>query len=139
MSPRAVLIHLLLCISLVLNGSAYAVASTQMHRMHAAAATAMATTALPCHDTHGSQHAGMHASADTASTASACHDSEDGRSAPDCCKSTQCSCDCLQHATATLAGISTLPAVIAGASVVRAMSPDHAAPTLASPIRPPIV
>jgi hypothetical protein len=147
MSPRAVLLRVLLCISLVLNGWGYAAASTQVHRMHATAeetahaTVAMAHSAMPCHalDHHGDGHSGLHAAADMASATNACDDTDGGKSNPDCCTSSQCACDCMQHATATPAHAPALPAVIARATDARAMGPDHPAPTLASPIRPPIV
>ncbi|HEY5849873.1 MAG TPA: CopL family metal-binding regulatory protein [Lysobacter sp.] len=147
MSPRAVLLRVLLCISLVLNGWGYASASTQMHHMHATAeeaapgTAALANAAMPCHalDEHGDNHSAWHAAADMASATTACDDTDGGKSKPDCCTSAQCACDCLQHATATPAHAPALPAVIARAADARAMSPDRPAPTLASPIRPPIV
>ncbi|MND04295.1 hypothetical protein D3C83_244990 [compost metagenome] len=63
---------------------------------------------------------------------------DDGQAAPDCCQSSQCACDCLQYATATLADVPALPAVIERAARIRALSPSHVAPALANPIRPPI-
>ncbi len=144
MSLRAFLLRALLCLSLVLNGSGYAVASTQMQLMHVAAMqpsqAAAAQTAAPCHEQlhPGSAAPSMHVMADMASSAAACDDGHGSPAAPDCCQSSQCACDCLQYATATLAEGPDLPAMIERAAEVRAPSPSHVAPALANPIRPPI-
>lgn len=144
MPLHAFLLRALLCLSLVLNGSGYAVASTQMQLMHVAATqaslAATAHTAPPCHEQlhEGSAAPSLHVMADMASSAAACDGSHGSQAAPDCCQSSQCACDCLQYATATLADVPALPAVIEHAAETRALSPSHVAPTLANPIRPPI-
>lgn len=144
MPLRAFLLRALLCLSLVLNGSGYAVASTQMQLMHVAAAqaslAAAAQKAPPCHEQlhEGSTAPSTHLMADTASSAAACDDSHGSKAAPDCCQSSQCACDCLQYATATLANVPALPALIEHAAELGALSPSHVAPALANPIRPPI-
>lgn len=143
MSPRALLLRVLLILSLVLNGSGYAVASTQMHLAHMAtvhstiAAADMHDAAPPCHE-QGGQHAGQSGMHDMATNAAACDDAVTRHAAPDCCQSSQCACDWLQHATATLAQVPVLPSMAVRAPDVRAMHCSHAAPALANPIRPPI-
>ncbi len=141
---RAFLLRALLCLSLVLNGSGYAVASTQMQLMHVAATqaslAAAAQDAPPCHEQRDERSAApaLHVMADMASSAVACDDSHGSQATPDCCQSSQCACDCLQYATATLADVPALPAVIERAAELRAPSFSHVAPALANPIRPPI-
>jgi hypothetical protein len=145
MPLRAFLLRALLCLSLVLNGSGYAVASTQMQLTHVAATqaslAAAAQIAPPCHEQRHDNDAApsMHMMVDMASSAAACDDSQGSHASPDCCQSSQCACDCLQYATATLADVPALPAVIEHAAEIRALSPSHVAPALANPIRPPIV
>lgn len=143
MPLRAFLLRALLCLSLVLNGSGYAVASTQMQLMHVAATqaalAAAAPAAPPCHEQlhEGSAVPSMHVMADMASS-TACDDGHGSQAGPDCCQSSQCACDCLQYATATLADVPALPAVIEHAAEIGPLSPSHVAPALANPIRPPI-
>ncbi|UNK49779.1 CopL family metal-binding regulatory protein [Lysobacter sp. S4-A87] len=143
MSLRAFLLRALLCLSLVLNGSGYAVASTQMQLTHMAATqaslAAAAQVAPPCHTQvdEGTAVATGHVMGDMASSA-ACDDRHGSQASPDCCQSSHCACDCLQYATATLADVPALPAVIERAAEIRALSPSHVAPALANPIRPPI-
>jgi hypothetical protein len=140
MPLRAFLLRALLCLSLVLNGSGYAVAPTQMQVMHVAATqAALAMAHQPCHEQlhEGSAAPTMHVMADTASSG-ACDDGHGSQSAPDCCKSSQCACDCLQYATATLTDVPALPALIERTAPLLSLSPGHVAPALANPIRPPI-
>lgn len=135
MSPRALLLRVLLCISLVLNGSGYAVAATQMHMAHLAADNVAAMDDAdmpPCHS-HGDS---VEAVAKPAPMTDC--ESTHAPTQPDCCQSSQCACDCLQHATATLVQLPSPAATIARAPGIATMHDGHAAPALANLIRPPI-
>jgi hypothetical protein len=156
----SVLLRLLLCLGLILNGSAYAVASTQMQLSHLSAAIEAAAVAqASCHEgmasrgmTHGgTTHGGMlH---DRMTMADMDHDgasmpAEHGdhgnghapdESSPDCCKSPSCTCSCLQPTPAAAIAFALGGAHIGHAMLARPMPVDHDAPALPYPIRPPIV
>ncbi|KRD39744.1 hypothetical protein ASE35_05320 [Lysobacter sp. Root916] len=145
----SVLLRLLLCVGLILNGSAYAVASTQMQLTHMSAAIeAAATVQTSCHDgmaAGGMAHDGMAMAAmDHASMSAPSDHSHHGQgqapdgAQPDCCKSPTCTCSCLQPAPATAIAFALGGAHIGHSLIARPMSVDHDAPALPYPIRPPI-
>ncbi|MFC3549491.1 CopL family metal-binding regulatory protein [Lysobacter cavernae] len=134
MTPFAFLLRVLLCIGLVLNGSGFAVAVTQMQMAHMASAVVMMPVqakagdedaSQACHDVTATAHA-------QASSASSKHDP-----APDCCQSSQCACDCLQHVSAAMA-VQVADSLIIRAPSLRPMPTGHASPVLPNLIRPPI-
>lgn len=132
MSLRALVLRLLLCLTLVLNGSGYAVAATQMALAHGNASLSMHREAMPCGHTADVQASG--AATDIASCTA-----HGAPPAPaDCCQSPQCSCDCLQHASVA----TPMAVVIAGApshtGIAREMHADHVPPLLPNLFRPPI-
>lgn len=137
MVPFAFLLRVLLCIGLVLNGSGFVVAATQMQMAHLTSAVAM-----PAHAKAGDENAmqGCHdltAPAQEATvvdegSATSLHDQ-----APDCCQSSQCACDCLQHVSAAIA-VQVPDSLIIRAPSLRPMSTGHASPVLPHLIRPPI-
>ena len=151
----SILLRLLLCVGLILNGSAYAVASTQMQLTHMTAAIeAAAMPQTPCHDRmamagmdhSGMDHAGMsHAGmaheqmAMPAEHAQHDHGQAPNAADPDCCKSQTCNCSCLQPAPATAIAFALGGAHIGHSPIARPMPVDHDAPALPYPIRPPIV
>lgn len=145
MSASALLLRLLLCVILILNGSGAAFAATGMelaHRAGAGAHGAVASTHTnmadeastgeqrPCHgsapgpDPEPTQPASKHAVSD------------DRPADGDCCPSSHCAC--LQHLTATMPQFVIRPAVIAKAASDRAISRAHTAPPILHLIRPPI-
>lgn len=135
----SVLLRLLLCVGLILNGSAYAVASTQMQLSHMTAAIeAAAMTHTSCHD--GISMAGMDHERMSASAEHRGHDRGHAPDAsqPDCCKSPTCDCSCLQPAPATAIAFAFGGAHIGHSLIARPMPVDHDAPALPYPIRPPI-
>ncbi|SFK92683.1 CopL family metal-binding regulatory protein [Lysobacter sp. cf310] len=155
----SVLLRLLLCVGLILNGSAYAVASTQMQLTHMTAAIEAAALAqTSCHDgmpqdgmaangmTHdglsmaGMSMAGMDHESMSASADHRHHGQGQAPDAaqPDCCKSPTCTCSCLQPAPATAIAFAFGGAHIGHSLIARPMSVDHDAPALPYPIRPPI-
>lgn len=148
----SILLRLLLCVGLILNGSAYAVASTQMQLSHMSAAIEAAAIAqTSCHDgmtDNGMIHGGMIHDGDGMQMAGMDHDGASmpaghsghapDASSPDCCKSPTCTCSCLQPAPAAAIAFALGGAHIGNAMVARPMPVDHDAPALPYPIRPPI-
>ena len=142
MSISAILLRVVLCIGLVLNGSGHAVAATQMQVKHlAAVSAAMQTTAAaffqdaavqPCHEDPSTTGV-VPAIAGTGE-----NPANPEIPTPDCCKSMNCAGVCAQHAFATMPGLSAGTLVIDHASSVRPMRTGHPAPALPHLIRPPI-
>ncbi len=141
MTSAALLLRVLLCLSLILNGSAYAMAGTQMQLQHAAMLPSTMPSeaaiissddgvAAPCDQSMDiGQHAGIPPVGDAPQVSTAQHD--------DCCPTSQCDCACVQH---TLAALQVLPspAGVDRSHMAIAISLGHSSPTLAHLIRPPI-
>ncbi len=141
MSARAIMLRVLLCLALVLNGATPAMASAQMVQMHAAhlsdsRAVTPATQVVSvepsasCHDQvvqAQPQHADEVAD----------HQQPD-QSDPGCCKSNVCTCACVHHAAAMAPLVVFHGASIAQGNSVRPMALSHPAPALPHQIRPPI-
>ena len=141
MSTRAILLRLLLCVALVFNGAASAMASVQMMLMHAdrhetastsVAPMASAESEMPCH--HDGQPAH---SQDAADAATATKDKQPGQT-PDCCKSSTCTCACVHQAAAMVPMMPFQGAALLHVGSVRSMALGHATPPLPHLIRPPI-
>lgn len=136
-SSLALLLRVLLSITLILNGSGYALAATQVQMAqaamaHDAAPTAQHGTARACHEQ------GMAAMTTDAPANADSHTSNSGHPVPDCCKSGKCVCAAAQPTSLTLASLSLREAGIYRAIGVPAIRVGHASPLLAHPIRPPI-
>ena len=128
MSVRFVLLRLLLCLALLLNGTASAMAAARMAIPHAEPQGRTMQSAAPCHDMAMVDQAA--ASTDRAP--------EDGHPAPDCCESGICQCACV-HAAQPAVPAMPAPGFIAGGSrPAQAMPAGHADPALPHPVRPPI-
>lgn len=144
MPVPSLLLRVLLSLSLVLNGSSYAMASTHMQMgHHESAATTpqqktddtVAAADPACHQ----QHAGGSEPATQAPDTTP--DIAPVKSAPpqpDCCKSGACPCACVQQAQAAIPMYSLGDSVMGHADLVIALKPGHAAPGLRHLIRPPI-
>jgi hypothetical protein len=141
MSTRAILLRLLLCIALVFNGAASAMASVQMMQMHAdgqgtasipVPTMADAEPAMPCHHDGQASH-----SQDAADAATPSKDKQPHQ-APDCCKSSTCTCACVHQAAAMVPMMAFQGAALLHAGSVRSMALGHPAPALPHLIRPPI-
>ena len=143
MSFWPILLRALISLSLILNGSAYAVASTHMQLGHMSTGTsvplsptqAVATAEPSCgpHQTH--------AAATPGPLPDATHDQAPAKPqhpSPDCCKSGSCINACTQHAQTALDMPVLRNAVVEHASNVSPLKPGHAAPALPHLIRPPI-
>lgn len=131
--PR-ILLRLLLCISVILNGSGYAVAATQMELAQRAAHAAETASVPPCHE--GADAAAVPAS-DGMTTPSKATPDPHGEGT-DCCQSALCSCDCLQHATVAIA-VAVIPSGLQPARYTA--SPRETRPAARPfhvPLRPPI-
>ena len=141
MSTRAILLRLLLCIALVFNGAASAMASVQMMQMHAdgqgtasipVPTMADAEPAMPCHHDGQASH-----SQDAAAAATPSKDQQPHQT-PDCCKSSTCTCACVHQAAAMVPMLVFQGATLLHVGSVRSMTLGHPAPALPHLIRPPI-
>lgn len=141
MSTRAILLRLLLCVALVFNGAASAMASVQMMQMHAdgheAASTPVAPMAsaeseMPCH------HDGQPAHSQDAAAAATPSKDQQPHQTPDCCKSSTCTCACVHQAAAMVPMLVFQGATLLHVGSVRSMTLGHPAPALPHLIRPPI-
>ena len=130
-----VVLRLLLSLMLVLNGTGYAAAATKMGVMHLAMQAHGKHTAPPCHETAPHEHmaAAMHAHADTDCAMSAAAPAE-----PGCCQSSQCNCDCLQHATDVLVVLFIPASLPPQRHLAQPPAFDRAPPLLPHLLRPPI-
>ena len=141
MSTRAILLRLLLCIALVFNGAASAMASVQMMQMHAdgqgtasipVPTMADAEPAMPCHHNGQASH-----SQDAAAAATPSKDQQPHQT-PDCCKSSTCTCACVHQAAAMVPVMAFQGTALLHVGSVRSMALGHATPPLPHLIRPPI-
>ena len=135
MRPRSILVHLLLCLALLANGTTAAFANARMAfegaavpvAAHAAPTTAHDDGAAPCHDMAAMEAPTAH---DAAPAGSASHS--------DCCSPGACLCNCVSQGAAILTvHVLALAALPSLAPTV----PPHvsiASPALQHPIRPPI-
>ncbi|WP_143814077.1 CopL family metal-binding regulatory protein [Lysobacter spongiicola] len=132
MSLQHLLLRVLVCIALVLNGSGLAVAATQMHVQHLAMVSSMPAPA-PAEDDHAV--CGEHAEAAPAVEAAL---SGNHSTAIDCCEGADCAVVC----PAGILGTLTAPAQGWGmTSHILAAGPalaDRPAPSLQSRYRPPV-
>ena len=132
MNLLRILLRLLLCIGVILNGSAYAMAGGSMqgetHDRNAAPAD-QHMTMTDCHE------------ADTAPEPTElpqpAHAGHDGAS--DCCQGgDSCHCDCQHHSPATAQQVVMLETKIADTRAVPSADAGRAAPPPQRLIRPPI-
>ena len=140
MSRTSVLLRCLLCLCLVVNGLASAVAGVRMTEAapdkQAVVETAttpapMAAMAMPCHD-----EGLMPLDSDDTQAAVAEHGKNDCGS--DCCHSSACTCDGLHSALAELTVPLMLPARLTQRETPHVSRENYAPPALAGLIRPPI-
>lgn len=138
MTLRAIALRLLLCMTLILNGSGYAVASTQMHLAHLAGTAepppAVAVKA-PCHEMAMDAAPAM---ADAESMPDDCAGKKNVSHSQDCCQSSHCNCECLQHVSAATAFVTTIAGIPVRTEVAQTPDDDRVQPRLRSPLRPPI-
>jgi len=141
MSARAILLRLLLCVALVFNGATSAMASVQMMQMHADAhempnhadmSMASAEADMPCH------HDGQSAHPQDAIDAATPTKDKQPHQAPDCCKSSTCTCACVHQAAAMVPMMAFQGTALLHVSSVRPMALGHPTPALPHLIRPPI-
>lgn len=126
MSVAAFMVRLLICLGLLVNGSAQAVAATQSALASHQAEAAMA----PC-DEDGDSHF----------TGPQVHEHRMGPASdnPDCCKSRACDCACSHGAVATMPALHAPGRNVAHETRVNRFSTCYASPALPRLIRPPIV
>jgi len=133
---RRIAFRLLLCLMLVLNGTGYAVAATQMQISHMAmSVVAEQAREMPaCHESAPSEATlkTAHPHADSAN-------SQAGSRIPDCCQSSKCSCDyCLQHLTAAMSVVAVAGHTPDGGAIAQPRVVNRVAPPLPNLLRPPI-
>lgn len=136
MSFRSIILRLILSLSVLLNGSGYAMATThaQMGAMGHSGQHSIEHRAVRA---HAPCHADMHgASVETDKASALPTKARQGMS--DCCKSGPCACACAYGAQ------TTPPALVLGhvmgtfRAAMRPMESGHTAPRLPNLIRPPI-
>lgn len=142
MSAWSLLLRVLICMTLALNGVATAAMSVHMPGAMTSATSAkqiaspqqQATKEMPCHG----HHAAGATSALDSTTAVDPKPAADGHGKSGCCKSGLCQCACMQGVQAAMTA--TLPATVMFGRVVstRTLPLGHAAPALLHLIRPPI-
>jgi hypothetical protein len=136
MKPSSILLRVLLCVALVLNGIGTAMASARMLGFATVVSTEAARVIAPAQHAHGGchEHAGAMASHDEAAKPVAHH----GKHGADCCEAGLCACHCAQQAQmAFVPPVLASPQVARSASV-QALSSAHLPPRLPPLIRPPI-
>jgi hypothetical protein len=136
---RSIFLRMLLCIALVLNGSGYAFAATQMELQHLSMATETAGRSVepapPCHESVVVAEAdlGSHHAASDDCMAAQPHKQTEG-----CCQPSQCSCDCLQHATSAVRHTAPAAHLPHESRIVSVQPARHVSPLLPNLFRPPI-
>lgn len=142
MSRRSLLIRLLLMLCLVVSTTAGAASSVRMHLAMAMSAHSAPATTLPHHTDMAAEtpcHQPAMAAADDMDLhagTSTDHPSEPG--APDCCQGGLCDTLCLLSLPPLSIALQ-LPAVAPdGSHLLLQALPDHTAPRLPQPQRPPI-
>ncbi len=130
----ATLLRALLCLALLLNGTAYAHAATRMAMGDMAMAAEVAEDATPpCHEGMD-----MAMPMDDMDASKASHHDNDP-SLPDCCKAASCDGFCTQHAPA-VTWLAAVEASLYPAQAAPAYRADaHASVRLAHRHRPPIL
>ncbi|HEY2345717.1 MAG TPA: CopL family metal-binding regulatory protein [Xanthomonadaceae bacterium] len=136
MSLPSVLLRILLCLSLLLNGVAAAGPMGDMHPFAHAGKAASAVrdshplATMPCHHhadpAHHDAAMAMRMSARTA-----------GHPLPDCCKGATCHCACTQVAQAGFPSLEIEPIVLVQPDLPM-IAASHLSPVLGHLIRPPI-
>ncbi|WP_149193465.1 CopL family metal-binding regulatory protein [Luteimonas suaedae] len=156
MSAWSILLRMLLCLGLILNGSGYALASASMpmeHSLASASAADVVTPAartaakdVPCHQQkHGTSESAAAAARSPSSASlpgSQSPNDEPPTETPDlacdCCESGLCRGTCMHQGQAAVPAASQYDAVPAHDCDARPARPGHAAPALSHLIRPPI-
>jgi len=140
----SVLLRGFLSLSLILNGSGYAVASMQTNMGHTGSMAASQAVALqpgaaaesPC---HSKQHnASAVVSIEVRDAVQDHSAAKDGSGSLDCCKSGSCQCACVHQIQAAIPASILLHDMPEHASGVHSLKPGHASPPLPHLIRPPI-
>lgn len=127
------LIRLMLCLSLILNGSVQTLAGEALHAQGQHGAQASVEHAAPaCHDAVAGLHSG------SAIDAAADFQAVDAESA-DCCQSSDaCDCACQQHSPVATCLLASLVTATGDTRVVLPVKAGHPSPEPARSIRPPI-
>lgn len=138
-----VLLRVLISLSLILNGSGYAMAASHVAGDHAAPPAASAPTASelvaeaqhPCHDP-----ATAAAPAESTQRSDAAQDGSATGAVDvsvDCCKNGACRCGCVHQTQVAVPGLLPGSALLASPPL-RGQQSRHAEPAAPHPMRPPI-
>jgi hypothetical protein len=132
MSIGSILLRLMVCLCLILQGTqaAFAATAIEQHVSHAAMAL---HAAAPCH-AHGKAAIAAHPAASMQGHMS----TGSGHPKPDCCQHATCSCDCAQFAIADILLHPMLRMELAPQRILLPMDEGLPAPLLPHLIRPPI-
>ncbi|MEG3191024.1 MULTISPECIES: CopL family metal-binding regulatory protein [Novilysobacter] len=146
MSCHAILLRLLLCVSLFLNGAGHAVSAEHVPLERGVAAVqdarlsppppdilAAGHAAGPCHE-----EAGPHAGGATPAPRDSGMQHGPDQTHAGCCEPSACSCACLQLAMGTPAALLPHGAVVGHSGEAGALMSGHPPPVLPHLIRPPI-
>ena len=141
----SLLLRIVLCLSLVLNGSGIAFASGHAgmdgHAM--AGAGSEGQTDQPCHEDGTPDPAALMSHADHVPVAGGDVPLPDNTHTPghaekDCCDIGTCRCACMHGTVAAVAMLARVPVAAIRGTAVRPLVPAHPAPALPHLIRPPI-
>ena len=127
MSLGAFLLRLCLCLGLLVNGSAQALAAAHSVVAHHQARVAAAA----CHESSDGKASDVHMSSHHAATGTA--------DKPECCKAGVCDCACSHGAFATLPAGDAGGKRIGPTTKLNVLSARYASPALPRLIRPPIL
>ena len=137
MPMAAFLLRCLLCLCLVANGTASAMAGVRMLAPQEAQATVVAepsAMAMPCHE-QGPMLAKSHPGESPAPATQADHR---GHGGSDCCDSAACTCDCMQVTQAELIVPMMKAMRLPHRETLPVLRETYAPPALSLPLRPPI-
>lgn len=155
MRLRPLLLHALLSLALVANGTGGAMASVHAACAHDIVAVAEPAAEPPCHENMGADTSNAHGSmsdhalpddgtAHDGMLHDGMHQSSTSKHAPTSCDegcgdcANDCRCACIAHGLAALMPSTLLLPVRIGIAYTTAQPDTHTAPALPHPVRPPI-
>lgn len=141
------MLRVFLSLVLILNGTGYAAAASNMHMSHIASISHEAAPPVMAME-HGGEPEPCHEDTDTfaGDLPGSSHvqggvpdlPHGQGPEGAGCCDAEQCAGVCAQHLSAAVSSTSTHSLAVLHAASIGTMSAGHASPALADPMRPPI-
>lgn len=129
MPPHSLLMRVMLCVVLLINGTSLAAAGTQMHMQHVSAGLMGATSASPSAHSDCPEHLSTEAPVPT----------ESDLATADCCNDAVCAFVCAAGAASTLPPAMQGLRISSQAMVVRPARTERPEPVLQVRYRPPII